>query len=369
VKHETKLACSLVLVVLSCILSSCKPETAQVHYKTWTVSKPILQAGDKNAFDNVAVKDASIVYYNGKYHLFYTSKRAEHTDNGVKYQIGTGYVCAETLEGLAAAQRYELTEILDADIIAPQIFYFRPQEQWYLIAQRRNQGKKPNLMPIYMTNTDINNVYGWSKPKDLETAKSNDRFWIDFWVICDDDKAHLFYSDQKGSVLRMECPVGEFPQGLAKAKEEVALTAKGQDKNGKWIMFEAEHVFHVKRPDKYLILLEGGYFEQAKNHYGDARNRFVLAMVADKLEGPWTRIEDNNDEYFGFAGNLFNEDGSKSKYTQVSHPELIRSGYDQRLEIEDFNIQMVFQSFDGSHVPNGYDYNELPWELAVMRNY
>jgi len=133
-------------MVLSCILSSCKAEIGQVNYKTWTVSKPILQARDKNAFDNVAVKDASIVYYNGKYHLFYTSKRAEDTDNGVKYEIGTGYVCAEILEGLAAAQRYELTKILDADIIAPQIFYFRPQEQWYLIAHRRNRGKKPNLM-------------------------------------------------------------------------------------------------------------------------------------------------------------------------------------------------------------------------------
>jgi hypothetical protein len=167
----------------------------------------------------------------------------------------------------------------------------------------------------------------------------------------------------------MECPIGEFPQGLAEAEEEVALTAKGQDKNGMWIMFEAAHVFHVKKSDKYLILLEGGYFEQAKNHYGDARNRFVLAMVADKLEGPWVRVEDDNDEYFGFAGNLFNEDGSKSKYTQVSHPELIRSGYDQKLEIEDFKLDLLFQAFDADGIGDDYDYNDLPWELAVMKNH
>ena len=123
-KHIRVLACSLGLAVLSCILSSCEAQSGQVQYKRWTVGKPILQARKQSAFDNVAVKDPSIVFYDGKYHLFYTGKRAEHTNNSVKYEIGTGYVSAETLEGLAAGRRYELTRILDTDIIAPQIFYF-----------------------------------------------------------------------------------------------------------------------------------------------------------------------------------------------------------------------------------------------------
>ena len=125
----------------------------------------------------------------------------------------------------------------------------------------------------------------------------------------------------------------------------------------------------MKNADKYLALLEAVYPHPTKKNYWDSRNRFMFMMVADKLEGPWYRVEANENEFAGDPAYLFNEDGSKSKYTQVSHPELVRSGYDQRLEIEDFDIQMVFQSFDGSHIPNGYDYNELPWELAVMRNY
>ncbi len=331
----------------------------------WKVSKPILKKGDVDAFDNVAVKDPSIVFYDGKYHVFYTSKNLK--DN--KYGVGCGYVAAESFEKLADAKRYNLSEILDANIIAPQVFYFEPQKLWYMFAHRYDRSKKPNLTPIYLTNTDINNPNGWSKSQDLHTGKSNDAFWIDFWVICDDVKAHLFYSDQKGSVLRMECSLENFPEGFAKSKEKIALTVTGENETGKWIVFEAEHVFYAKKQNLYLIQLECGYFDKYHNHHGDARTRFMIAMVADKLEGPWRRVENSENEFFAEAKNLFNEDGTKSKYSQVSHPEFIRSGYDQKLEIDDLdNIKMLFQSFDSSETPDSYDYNELPWEMAVMGN-
>ncbi|RKX45692.1 MAG: hypothetical protein DRP64_04320 [Verrucomicrobia bacterium] len=237
------------------------------------------------------------------------------------------------------------------------------------MAHRYDRGNKPNLQPIYLTNPDINNVHGWSKPQDLATAKRTDGFWIDFWVICDDRKAHLFSMDQTGAVLRMECPIADFPQGFATATDSEALFLRGEDEIGKWIAFEAEHVYHVKNPDKYFMILEGGYYKDSRKYFGDARKRFLVGLVADQLEGPWTRVEQADHEYFGQGTNLFNEDGSRSAYTQVSHPELIRSGYDQKLEIENFNIDMIFQSFNGAAWPDNYHYNELPWELAIMRNY
>ena len=355
-----------------------------MNYKNWKVSKPILKKGTANAFDNVAVKDPSIVFYNGKYHVFYTSKKTEQSENGIEYGVGCGYVAAESLEKIADAKRYNLSEILDANIIAPQVFYFKPQKLWYMFAHRPNRGKKPNLIPIYLTNPDINNPNEWSKSQDLHTGKSNDDFWIDFWVICDDEKAHLFYSDQKGSVLRMECPLDNFPKGFAKSKEKITLTVTGENKTGEWIMFEAEHVFYAKKQNLYIIQLECGYEvptlkvsdpahaggnKGGCKHFGDARNRFMIGMVADKLEGPWRRVENSENEFFAEAKNLFNEDGTKSKYSQVSHPEFIRSGCDQKLEIEDLdNVKILFQSFDSSDTPDTYDYNELPWELAIMGN-
>jgi hypothetical protein len=30
---------------------------------------------------------------------------------------------------------------------------------------------------------------------------------------------------------------------------------------------------------------------------------------------------------------------------------------------------MLFQAFDASGTPDGYDYDELPWELSLMRNH
>jgi len=336
--------------------------------KKWIVSEPIMTKGPDKSFDNVAVKDPSIVFYQGNYHLFYTGKSAQKTAEGIKYNLDTGYVSAATLAGLKAAKRYNFRDIVGEIVIAPQVFFFEPQQLWYLIGHTKVTGK-PNLAPVYLTNKNIENVHGWSKPRILKTGKTNDGFWIDFWVICDDDKAHLFYSDQKGSVLRMECPVESFPQGFAQAKEQTAMTMKGEDEYGPWRIFEAQHIYHVKKPDKYLAILECGYYEAAKNWFGDARRRFMIGMVADKLEGPWVRIEKGAQEYLASAKALFNADGSKSSYTQVSHPELIRSGYDQKLEIEDFNLQMIFQSFDGSRTTDNYNYNDLPWELAAMRNF
>ncbi len=340
-----------------------------MNYKNWKVSKPILKKGGKEAFDNVAVKDPSIVFFDGKYHVFYTSKKETQTVKGVVFGMGCGYVTAESLEKLADAKRYNLSKILDTNIIAPQVFYFEPQKLWYLIAHRLNTGRKPSLIPIYLTNPDINNLHGWSKSQDIHTGKSNDDFWIDFWIICDDEKAHLFYPDQLGSVLRMECPLENFPKGFVDSKEQTALTVKGENEIGKWIMFEAEHVYKAKKQNLFLILLECGYLIRVKSPCADSRNRFMIAMVADKLEGPWRRVENSENEFFAEAKNLFNEDGTKSNYSQVSHPELIRSGYDQKLEIDDLdNIKMLFQSFDSSETPDSYDYNELPWEMAVMGN-
>jgi len=348
------------------------PKEAAFQYKKWTVSKPILTAGPKGTFDDVAVKDPSIVFYNGKYHMFYTSKAHKETRNRLKYcntgGSGVGYLTAPTLEGLKNAKRYNLCEIVQDIVIAPQVFYFQPHKLWYIIAQKSVKGR-PNLAPIYLTNSDIENVHGWSKPKIIKTKKSNNGFWIDFWVICDEKKAHLFYTDHEGSLFRFECPIDEFPNGYATEKDETVLTQWGENRIGRWRLHEASHIYYVRKTAEYLALLEGVYPHPTRKNYWDSRNRFMFAMVADKLEGPWRRVEAGPNEFAGDAAYLFNEDGSHSAYDQVSHFELIRSGYNQKMEIDDYNLQLLFQAFDASNTPDDYDYNELPWELAIMKNH
>jgi len=358
-----------ILAFAFCGLASCQTGLNSVSYEKWTVSEPIMTKGPEGSFDNVATKDPSIVFYNGKYHLFYTAKSSHRIEGKRRFGISVGYTSSPTLEGLKDSKRYDFKKIVDEVIIAPQIFFFEPQKKWYLIAHK-NMAHNRDLAPVYLTNENIEDVNGWSKPKLLRTGKAGNEFWIDFWVICDDQDAHLFYSNQRGSVLRMQCPIDEFPQGLTKAEEKVALTVSGDDdRGGPWRMFEAVHIYHVKKTDQYLAILECGYENLNREKLVDARNRFLIAMVADKLQGPWRRVESGVNEYFADASALYNEDGTPSAYTLVSHPELIRNGYNQKLEITDFNITMLMQSFDGSAFSDNYYYSELPWELAIVTNY
>ena len=152
------------LMFMTILVASCQVEEGLFPYKKWTVSKPIFKAGTQGTFDDISVKDPTIVFYNGQYHLFYTSKAIKETASKIPYlsrgRSGVGYVAAPTLEGLQEAQRHNLDAIVETIVVAPQVFYFEPQKLWYLIAQTTVDGK-PDLMPIYLTNPDIEDVHGW----------------------------------------------------------------------------------------------------------------------------------------------------------------------------------------------------------------
>ncbi len=361
-----------VLLLLSLIPSQSKGEAGVFQYGTWFVSGPVFQAGRSGTFDDVSVKDPTIVQYKGKYHLFYTSKASRAAAKNYKHlskgRSAVVYVAGETLDGLKGAERHNLSEIHEYVIVAPQVFYFEPQKKWYLVAQTLVDAR-PDLMPIYMTNDNIEDINGWSKPKELKTRKSHDGFWIDFWVICDDEKAHLFYTDHEGGVFRMECPIGKFPEGLAGSREETVVAERGENEINRWRLHEASHVYYVKEADEYLMLVEGVYPHPTRKNYWDSRTRFMFAYVADKLEGPWRRAEDSADEFAGDPAHLYYEHGIKCPYDQVSHFELIRSGHNQKLEIENYDLDLLFQAFDAAGIGSDYDYNDLPWELAIMKNY
>lgn len=343
-----------------------------LQYKKWIVGEPVFEKGPKGSFDEIAVKDPSIVFYNNKYHMFYTSIAGAELRKTSPYAgkngAGLGYVSAESIDQLGTEKRHNICEIAGSIVIAPQVFYFVPQKLWYIIAQTPVEGN-PNLQPVFMTNPDIENVNGWSKPEILKTGKINNGFWIDFWIICDDNKAHLFYTDHEGSLFRFECPVQEFPSGFANQKEETVLTDRGENKTGRWRLHEASHIYYVKSCNKYLNIVESVYPHPTRKNYWESRNRFLFAYTSDKLEGPWKRVENDANGFFGDPANLFLPDGMKPDMDQVSHPELIRAGYDQKLEINDLDLQLLFQSFDADTINSDYDYSYLPWELRVMKNY
>lgn len=342
------------------------------NYQRWIVKGPVFTAGKKGTFDDMAVKDPAIVFYNGNYHMFYTSKATRDTAATLQYiektRAGLGYVTAPTLEELNTAPRYNCNNLFGGVIVAPQVFFFEPQRLWYLIAHIPAEGRRPNLQPVYCTNPDIENLHGWSKPKPIPTNKANDDFWIDFWVICDDQNAHLFYTDHRGSLFRMETPLAKFPD-FSDAIDETVLTERGETAKGRWRLHEASHIYRMKKSGQYLALLEAVYPHPFRKNYWDSRSRFMFAMVADKLEGPWERVEASRNEFAGDPANLFMEDGKPAAYGQVSHFEIIRPGYDQKFEIDDDQFVLLFQAFDATNTPDDFVYDDLPWEMALMKNY
>ena len=83
----------------------------------WAVVDPLLSPGPEGSFDEVAVKDPSIVFFEETWHLFYTARS--------KTDYTTGYVSAKKLTGLQSAPRHELRMIRGESRYgcAPQIFY------------------------------------------------------------------------------------------------------------------------------------------------------------------------------------------------------------------------------------------------------
>lgn len=358
---------TILLLLSGNIIQSCSSDHENITYDKWNIQGTVLSSRPDHFFDNIAVKDPSIVYFQNKYHLFYTTKKKDDTG---KIHTGCGYTSAQNIKDLNQSKRYNIDSITGCNIIAPQIFYFKPHKLWYLVGHTNLvENDLSILKPVYLTNKNIENVYGWTEAKEMKTGKSDDDFWIDFWVICNDRFAYMFYSNQEGSVYRISCPLKDFPEGFFHSSPEVALHENHLLEEKAWKMFEAVHIYYVKAEKKYLALLEGAYKHPVRNNDVDARNRFIFGMTADSLNGDWKRIVRNKNVFLAEARNLFIEDRKNIKYSLISHPELIRAGYDQKLEIEDYNLRMLFQTFDSSNTPDSYNYNELPWELVLSQNY
>ena len=81
--------------VLACLVCAAGAEEASVK---WKLGDPILSRGPKGSFDEVSVKDPSIVFFEDRWHLFYTARNAtEYT---------AGYVSAKELADLKSTPRH-----------------------------------------------------------------------------------------------------------------------------------------------------------------------------------------------------------------------------------------------------------------------
>ncbi|MFE5078927.1 non-reducing end alpha-L-arabinofuranosidase family hydrolase [Streptomyces mirabilis] len=288
--------------------------------------------------DAAAIKDFSIVRYNNQWLTFATTASPS----------GWGLVqfnFDDWSQAASAPQTYLDTSPMGSGYrAAPQVFYFAPQNLWYMVYQTGP--------PTYSTSTNPADPHSWSAPRTLisqeppiVTQNKGNGTWIDFWVICDTANCHLFFSDDNGHIYRAQTSLANFPNGFGNTQMVMSDT-----KNN---LFEATNVYKVAGSDQYLLLQEA-----ISNTSG---RRYFRSFTSSSLTGSWTPLAATENEPFASRNNVTFSGGA---WTQdISHGEMVRAGNDQNLTINSCRLQYVYQGMD----PNaGGDYIRLPWRMGLL---
>ena len=309
---------------------------------SWSLAAPVLKPVDPPDDERFSVKDPTTVRFEGNWHLFYTvrSKKRSH-------QIE--YITFKQWQDADRVERHVLN-LSDGYYCAPQVFYFAPHKHWYLVYQVIDQSRKPALQPAYSRTTDITDPNSWTKPLLLFTKSGdNVKMWIDFWVICDDARAHLFFTSLNGQMWRSETKLADFPHSWS--RPTVALTGD---------VFEASHTYSLTGSGKYLTIIEA----EADAAAGVGRRRYYKAYTADSLDGYWQPLAATAKNPFAGPVNVRHE--GEHWTDSFSHGELIRSGCDQTLEVDPARLRLLFQGVTDEE-KQGKKYGEIPWRLGILK--
>lgn len=301
----------------------------------WRSTGPLIGPKDNATHDAIAVKDPTVVYYNNEWHVFATVPI-----NGGTWSMQ--YTHFSDWDHAADAVPYYMdqTQGLTGYHCAPQVFYFEPQDKWYLIYQSQQ--------PTFSTTSNLTDPTSWTRPQNFfaTTPSGMPSLPIDYWVICDDSDAYLFFTGDNGNLYRSNTSIDQFPSGMSNPEVVIAETTS--------TLFEGSMTYKIEGMDKYLTLVEAL-----------GPSRYYRAYTADSLDGEWTAVPGADTYASPFAGvaNVTYEDGVADWTNDVSHGELIRNGYDQTMTIDLNQLQMLYQ---GRSPSSGGDYYYLPYTLGLL---
>jgi endo-1,4-beta-xylanase len=307
----------------------------------WSTGASLMDpVSDNSSHHLVAIKDPSLVYYSGRYHVYATVVDMAGNSN-MTYSSFVDFASA----GSATAYYMDYTSGFSGTRYSPQLFYMSAQKKWYLITQSSG--------PSYSTATDPGQASTWTKPSAFfsstpnvvtQNAGSGAIAWSDFWVICDGANCHLFFSNQNNVLFRSQTSVGNFPNGFGTP----AIVMQGSESNS---LFAVSGVYRVTGTGKFLLLVEA---VGSKGH-------FIRSWTADALDGSWKALTDTETNPFAGAANVTFSD---VKWTgDISQGELVRSGYDETAAVNPCAMQFIFEGRD----PHSSASPELlPWKLGLL---
>jgi len=302
----------------------------------WEYSAPLIapEARDRNL--SRAQKDPTLVFYGGQWHVFMTVKLPGKS--AIEY-------CSFKKWEEANASTRTILKVSDRDYYcAPQVFYFKPHKKWYLVYQMGVPGAN-KMWVAYSTTTDLANPDTWTRALPiLDGGKDDPRQvgGLDYWIICDDQRAYLFLTSLDGKMWRLWTRLEEFPRGFGHC--ELALEAK---------IFEASHTYKLKGLNQYLTIIE------------ENGQRFYKAYVADQLDGKWIPVADTPERPFAGWKNIRPAAGVEPWTDNISHGELIRDGWDETLTVDPRHLQFVFQGMLEKH-KSGQAYGQFQWRIGLL---
>jgi hypothetical protein len=303
----------------------------------WTSSGVLVSPKSNASHALVSVKDPTIVFHEGEYQVYATTASTAGNWNMVHFAF-------EDFSSAAAAPHdyMDATPGFSGYHCAPNLFYFEPDGLWYLVQQSQP--------PQYSTSDDPSDPRSWTPPRYFYPNGNHlpagaPSLPIDYWVICDDAKCHLFFTGDDGSLYRAETAIDDFPDGFG------ALTTVMTE--GKFELFEGSAHYKVKGRDQYLTIIEA---------IGSG-GRFYRAWTASALEGPWAPLATSEQNPFAGAANVSYEAGVSDWTNDVSHGELIRDGVDQTMTIDACDLRLLYQGRDPA---SGGEYSQLPYRLGLL---
>ncbi len=302
----------------------------------WEYTAPLITPERRATEVSVAQKDPTLVWHEGRWHVFMTVKLPQRTV--------IEYCAFERWEDADRAPRTILGVSGSRYFCAPQVFYFSPHRKWYLVYQMGVAGAK-KMWIAYSTTTDLADPKSWTPAQPILDGGENDpriEGGLDFWIICDDRRAYLFFTTNNGKLWRMWTRLEEFPRGFDHC--EVALHAA---------IFEASHTYRLKGRDQYLTIIE------------ENGRRYYKAYLADRLDGAWTPLADTAEQPFAGSRNIRPARGIEPWTDNVSHGELIRDGVDQTMTIDPDDLRLVFQGML-ERDKAGRKYGQFPWRIGIL---
>ncbi|WP_235193066.1 non-reducing end alpha-L-arabinofuranosidase family hydrolase [Streptomyces viridochromogenes] len=310
----------------------------------WPSSGPLSAPKPDAGHPIVSVKDSTVFRYGHRWHVYMTT-----ADTSGRWSLApTSF--ADWSQAATAPQTFLDTNpaIGNRYAAAPQVFYFAPQKNWYMVYQ--------TPLPSFSTTDDPAAPGSLSAPRNffdaeppIVTEHKGPGGRLDYWAICDDTDCCLFSSDGNGHEYRSRTTVAEFPNGFRDTT--IVLSEPNR-----FDLFEGSNVYRLGTTGKYLMLVEA-------LATGSDWRRYFRAWTADRLGGAWTPPAETEANPFIRSANVTFGPGRPAWTTDFSHGEMIRDGADRTLTINPCRLRFLYQGMDPA--ASG-DYSQLPWRLGLV---